>query len=105
MSSTLLYYSPNCPKCGDIFSKYNLTNINIVNIHETNNIPTYIKSVPTIVSNNKMYVGNNADLYLQDNSLIESYAIGNPGIELGGFSFLDDNECKYTTHTNYSELT
>ena len=102
MSKGILYYSPNCKMCVNLMNKHNLTNFEKVDIGKQK-FPNYVKNVPTLIVDNNMYVGNNADLYLQDNALIDSYDL-NTIQNTGGFSFLDDDSCKYSVQNNYSEL-
>ena len=102
--SGVLYYSPNCQKCTELLNKYNVNNMKLINVH-TSHIPKYITGVPTIIIGTNMYVGNNADLYLQDNSHIESFEFStNSQKNTGGFSFIDDNTCKYSEQKNFSEI-
>ena len=96
-----LYYSPNCPNCMSLFENYNVDRYNCINIHK-NNIPTYIQTVPTIVVGSDMYVGNNALLYLQDNIELEPCEYS--GKTRGGFSFVDDDTCKYMEQKSYTAL-
>ena len=96
----VLYYSPRCSKCQNLIQSHNLNGIKQINI-DTTQFPQYIKSVPTLVVDKNMYVGNNAIQYLQENMNIDAYEFG---LNTGGFSFIDDDNCYYTEQRNYSEI-
>ena len=97
----ILYYSNRCAKCKQLFETQNLDNMKKVCV-DNQQFPAYVKSVPTLVVDNKdMYTGSKVIQYLQENTNLEPYEFG---FKNGGFSFIDDDSCKYTMQRNYSEI-
>lgn len=100
----ILYYSPNCNNCVTLMTNHNLSKFKVIDVG-VHDFPSYVTEVPTIVVNNNMYVGANAELYLQDNVSIDPFEFKmNNNQNSGGFSYIDDDSCKYTEQKNFYEI-
>ena len=99
----ILYYSNKCSKCAELFETQNTSGIKKMICVDKESFPQYIKSVPSLVVNNKdLYTGTKAITYLQENSSIEPYEFGFN--RSGAFSFIDDDSCRICEQKNYSEI-
>ena len=100
MQNKILYYSPRCGKCQNLLESYNMNDIKMIDI-DRHAFPKYVQSVPTLIIDKNMYVGKNAENYLQENVNINPYEFG---FKTGGFSFINDDNCYYTEQKNYYEI-
>ena len=99
-----LYYSPRCAHCNSLVSlikQRNLTAaIKLMNIDRTQ-APQSVQNVPTIVANEKVFVGNAAFEFVNQMGNILAFESGFGG----GYSYIDNDDALCENGHNFAFLT
>lgn len=98
----ILYYSNKCKHCHRMLSEYDPSIFTLVCV-DNSEYPEYVLSVPTIVEEDKMYVGSMAFKFVKESQDFTPYEYESDSKNMA-FSFTDDRDCTYTESTNFSEI-